>query len=132
MRPAQPRAETLRSGSACPGCRRRSTIRRQLAPRGVRVGAVLPGPVVTALLDDWPKAKMDEALAMYREAPMDFAIGGGSVPGGMDHLVAAIVMQRRGLQREIVDGVLGARRFPVRWWPLRARRCDAEPHGRHL
>ena len=30
---------------------------------GVRVGAVLPGPVVTALLDDWPKAKMDEALA---------------------------------------------------------------------
>ena len=24
---------------------------------------VLPGPVVTALLDDWPKAKMDEALA---------------------------------------------------------------------
>lgn len=39
------------------------TIRRQLAPLGIRVGAVLPGPVVTALLDDWPKAKMDEALA---------------------------------------------------------------------
>jgi ribitol 2-dehydrogenase len=39
------------------------TIRRQLAPKGLRVGAVLPGPVVTALLDDWPKAKMDEALA---------------------------------------------------------------------
>jgi ribitol 2-dehydrogenase len=39
------------------------TIRRQLAPRGIRVGAVLPGPVVTALLDDWPKAKMEEALA---------------------------------------------------------------------
>lgn len=39
------------------------TIRRQLAPNGIRVGAVLPGPVVTALLDDWPKAKMDEALA---------------------------------------------------------------------
>lgn len=37
--------------------------RRQVAPHGVRVGAVLPGPVVTALLDDWPKAKMDEALA---------------------------------------------------------------------
>ena len=30
---------------------------------GVRVGAVLPGPVVTALLDDWPKAKLDDALA---------------------------------------------------------------------
>lgn len=39
------------------------TTRRQLAPHGVRVGAVLPGPVVTALLDDWPKAKMEEALA---------------------------------------------------------------------
>ncbi len=34
-----------------------------MAQYGVRVGAVLPGPVVTALLDDWPKAKMDEALA---------------------------------------------------------------------
>ncbi|QGZ66556.1 SDR family oxidoreductase [Paraburkholderia acidisoli] len=39
------------------------TTRRQVAKHGVRVGAVLPGPVVTALLDDWPKAKMDEALA---------------------------------------------------------------------
>ena len=39
------------------------TTRRQVSPFGVRVGAVLPGPVVTALLDDWPKAKMDEALA---------------------------------------------------------------------
>lgn len=39
------------------------TVRRQMAPHGIRVGAVLPGPVVTALLDDWPKAKMDEALA---------------------------------------------------------------------
>jgi ribitol 2-dehydrogenase len=39
------------------------TIRRQLAPHGIRVGAVLPGPVITALLDDWPKAKLEEALA---------------------------------------------------------------------
>lgn len=39
------------------------TVRRQIAPHGVRIGAVLPGPVVTALLDDWPKAKMEEALA---------------------------------------------------------------------
>ena len=39
------------------------TLRRQVAPHGVRVGAVAPGPVVTALLDDWPKAKMEEALA---------------------------------------------------------------------
>ena len=39
------------------------TTRRQLSKHGVRVGAVAPGPVVTALLDDWPQAKMDEALA---------------------------------------------------------------------
>lgn len=39
------------------------TTRRQLAKHGVRVGAVAPGPVVTALLDDWPKAKLDDALA---------------------------------------------------------------------
>lgn len=39
------------------------TVRRQVNSHGIRVGAVLPGPVVTALLDDWPKAKMDEALA---------------------------------------------------------------------
>lgn len=39
------------------------TVRRQVSEHGVRVGAVLPGPVVTALLDDWPQAKMDEALA---------------------------------------------------------------------
>lgn len=38
------------------------TVRRQVAPQGVRVGAVLPGPVVTALLDDWPQAKLDDAL----------------------------------------------------------------------
>lgn len=39
------------------------TVRRQVSRHGIRVGAVLPGPVVTALLDDWPQAKMDEALA---------------------------------------------------------------------
>jgi ribitol 2-dehydrogenase len=39
------------------------TVRRQVFKRGIRIGAVAPGPVVTALLDDWPKAKMEEALA---------------------------------------------------------------------
>jgi len=37
--------------------------RRQVSEYGIRMGAVLPGPVVTALLDDWPKQKMEEALA---------------------------------------------------------------------
>ena len=39
------------------------TLRRQVIKHGIRVGAVAPGPVVTALLNDWPKAKMDDALA---------------------------------------------------------------------
>lgn len=37
--------------------------RRQVSQYGIRMGAILPGPVVTALLDDWPKEKMEEALA---------------------------------------------------------------------
>lgn len=40
-----------------------ATVRRQVMNDGIRVGAVCPGPVVTALLDDWPRAKMEEALA---------------------------------------------------------------------
>ncbi|TYL46973.1 SDR family oxidoreductase [Marinomonas sp. IMCC 4694] len=39
------------------------TLRRQLSVHSIRVGAVAPGPVVTALLDDWPAAKMEEALS---------------------------------------------------------------------
>jgi ribitol 2-dehydrogenase len=39
------------------------TLRRQVAKHGIRVGEVAPGPVVTALISDWPKAKLDEALA---------------------------------------------------------------------
>ncbi|OQM77002.1 SDR family oxidoreductase [Manganibacter manganicus] len=39
------------------------TVRRQVAKHGLRVGAVAPGPVVTALIKDWPKAKLDEEMA---------------------------------------------------------------------
>ncbi|WP_354065184.1 SDR family oxidoreductase [Devosia sp. 2618] len=39
------------------------TVRRQVAPFGIRVGAIAPGPVVTALINDWPKDKLDAALA---------------------------------------------------------------------
>ncbi|HEX4764983.1 MAG TPA: SDR family oxidoreductase [Lichenihabitans sp.] len=39
------------------------TLRRQVMKHGIRVGEVAPGPVVTALLKDWPKEKMDDALA---------------------------------------------------------------------
>ncbi|WP_415919891.1 tripartite tricarboxylate transporter substrate binding protein [Tateyamaria sp. SN6-1] len=39
---------------------------------------------------------MDDLLAAYRADNAGFAIGGGSVPGGMDHLVAAMAMQAAG------------------------------------
>lgn len=39
------------------------TLRRQVAKHGLRVGAIAPGPVITALLSDWPQEKLDEARA---------------------------------------------------------------------
>ncbi|MEM6636241.1 MAG: tripartite tricarboxylate transporter substrate-binding protein [Pseudomonadota bacterium] len=39
---------------------------------------------------------MEELIAAYEADPSGTAIGGGSVPGGMDHLVAAMVMQAAG------------------------------------
>lgn len=39
---------------------------------------------------------MDDLLKAYKADPGDTAIGGGSVPGGMDHLVAAMVMKAAG------------------------------------
>jgi ribitol 2-dehydrogenase len=44
------------------------TVRRQVAPYGIRVGAVLPGPVHTPLLKDWDpvrlKAEIDAGALM--------------------------------------------------------------------
>ncbi|KAB0677721.1 SDR family oxidoreductase [Aureimonas leprariae] len=37
--------------------------RRQFAKHGVRVGMVSPGPVMTALVQDWPKENLDRAIA---------------------------------------------------------------------
>ncbi len=45
---------------------------------------------------DSPINSMDDLLAAYRANPSDVSIGGGSVPGGMDHLVAAMVMEAAG------------------------------------
>ncbi|WP_299147211.1 tripartite tricarboxylate transporter substrate-binding protein [uncultured Tateyamaria sp.] len=45
---------------------------------------------------DSPINSMDELLAAYDADPSGTAVGGGSVPGGMDHLVAAMVMEAAG------------------------------------
>ncbi len=39
------------------------TVRRQVIPHGLRVGAILPGPVVTALIADWPQDKLEAERA---------------------------------------------------------------------
>ena len=39
------------------------TVRRQVFKHGVRVGSVSPGPVITALLSDWPEEKLRDAKA---------------------------------------------------------------------
>jgi len=45
---------------------------------------------------DSPVNNMEDLLAAYKADPSATAVGGGSVPGGMDHLVAAMVMQAAG------------------------------------
>jgi ribitol 2-dehydrogenase len=37
------------------------TTRRQVFKHGIRVGSISPGPVITALLADWPEEKLREA-----------------------------------------------------------------------
>ena len=37
------------------------TVRRQVFKHGIRVGAISPGPVITALIADWPAEKLKEA-----------------------------------------------------------------------
>ncbi len=39
------------------------TVRRQVFRHGIRVGSVSPGPVITALLADWPADKLQAAKA---------------------------------------------------------------------
>jgi ribitol 2-dehydrogenase len=37
------------------------TVRRQVFKHGIRVGAISPGPVITALIKDWPAEKLRDA-----------------------------------------------------------------------
>lgn len=45
---------------------------------------------------DSPIKDFKQLVAAYKADPKSVAIGGGSVPGGMDHLVAAMAMQAAG------------------------------------
>lgn len=46
--------------------------------------------------EDSPINSMDDLMTAYDADPRNTAIGGGSVPGGMDHLVAAMVFEAAG------------------------------------
>jgi ribitol 2-dehydrogenase len=37
------------------------TVRRQVNKKGIRVGSVSPGPVISALLADWPEENLQKA-----------------------------------------------------------------------
>ena len=39
------------------------TVRRQVFKHGIRIGSISPGPVISALLADWPAEKPEEAKA---------------------------------------------------------------------
>ncbi len=45
---------------------------------------------------DSPLNSFSDLIAAYKTAPRDVAVGGGSVPGGMDHLVAAMAVEAAG------------------------------------
>ena len=45
---------------------------------------------------DSPVKKFSDLVAIYKKNPADLAVAGGSVPGGMDHLVAALAFKAAG------------------------------------
>jgi len=63
------------------------TLRRQVFKHGIRVGSVSPGPVVSALLADWPQEKLREAKAS----------GSLIEPGEVAEVIMFMLTRQRGL-----------------------------------
>lgn len=63
------------------------TVRRQVFKHGIRVGSVSPGPVISALLADWPEEKLQEA----KEA------GSLIEPGEVADAIMYMLTRRRGI-----------------------------------
>jgi ribitol 2-dehydrogenase len=69
------------------------TVRRQVFKHGIRVGSISPGPVMTALLADWPPEKLKEA----RES------GSLLEPGEVANVVLFMLTRPRGMTiRDVV------------------------------
>lgn len=69
------------------------TVRRQVFKHGIRVGSISPGPVVTALLADWPAEKLKEA----RES------GSLLEPGEVAEVITFMLTRPRGMTiRDVV------------------------------
>ena len=69
------------------------TVRRQVFRHGIRVGSISPGPVVTALIADWPADKLAEARAS----------GSLLEPGEVAEVVTFMLTRPRGMTiRDVV------------------------------
>ena len=69
------------------------TVRRQVFKHGIRVGSISPGPVVTALIADWPADKLAEARAS----------GSLLEPGEVAEVVTFMLTRPRGMTiRDVV------------------------------
>ena len=66
------------------------------------IAGVLGDYAALVVAKDSPIQDFPGLLAAYRADPNAVATGGGSVPGGMDHLVAALVLNAAGLNAEEV------------------------------
>lgn len=66
---------------------------RDLTP----IAAVLGDYAALVVKKDSPIQSMADFLAAFKADPNKVAVGGGSVPGGMDHLVASLVLEAAGL-----------------------------------
>jgi putative tricarboxylic transport membrane protein len=69
----------------------------------VPIAGVLGDYGALVVAKDSPIQSFADFLAAYKANPDKVATGGGSVPGGMDHLVASMILEAAGLNAEDVQ-----------------------------
>jgi len=81
------------------------TLRRQVAKHGLRVGAIAPGPVVTALLSDWPQV-VTALLSDWPQEKLDEALAAGGLMEANEVAEAVLFMLTRPRNITIRDLVI--------------------------